>query len=268
MYADDTVLLSKGNTLEEAIITNQALFNQYIDWATIATVCIKTVQSYSVNCFNINVTKTKSMAICSKYKNVLPSVGNPIMKSGHPIVSVNTYPYLGVDIDCNVTFESFIKSTIIFSKIRYVLTFAAAVLVYKQMVLPFFDYLDILVDSGPKKYIDTLQALQFRGIKIIYLYYIEGRRIKNNDEEYLHRELNLSYLNIRRRRHILHMMYNLLERNLALLDTRDNGIVLRSSNSINFINFIEQKLLEDVIFGSSYHLWCRKQTLKLSSIEC
>ena len=31
MYADDTVLLSKGTTLEEAIITNQALFNQYID---------------------------------------------------------------------------------------------------------------------------------------------------------------------------------------------------------------------------------------------
>ena len=145
MYADDTVLLSKGTTLEEAIITNQALFNQYIDWAT-------------VNCLNINVTKTKSMAICSKYKNVLSSDGNPIMKSGHPIVSVNTYPYLGVDIDCNLTFESFIKSTIkkvnyklyIFSKIRYVLTFAAAVLVYKQMVLPFFDYLDILVDSGPK----------------------------------------------------------------------------------------------------------------------
>ena len=201
------------------------------------------------------------MAICSKHKNILSSDENPIMKSGHPVLPVNTYTYLGVDIDCNLTFESFIKSTIkkvnyklyLFSKIRYVLTFAAAVLVYKQMVLPFFDYLDILVDSGPKKYIDKLQALQFRGIKIIYHYYIEGRRIKNNDEEYLHSELNLSYLNIRRRRHILHMMYNLVERNPALLDTRDKGIILRSSNSVNFI---EQKLNSEIYIKSPFVRGC------------
>ena len=43
------------------------------------------------------------------------------------------------------------------------LTFAAAILVYKQMVLPFFDYLDILIDSGLKLHIDKLQQLQFRG---------------------------------------------------------------------------------------------------------
>ena len=33
--------------------------------------------------------------------------------------------------------------------------------IYKQMVLPFFDYLDILIDSGMKNYIDKLQRLQF-----------------------------------------------------------------------------------------------------------
>ena len=77
------------------------------------------------------------------------------------------------------------------------------------MVLPFFDYLDILIASGPKKYIDKLQALQFRGIQIIYRYRINNRRIKNRDGAYLHKELRLSYLVCRCRRHLLHMMFNL-----------------------------------------------------------
>ena len=43
----------------------------------------------------------------------------------------------------------------------------SAVLVYKEMVLSFFDYVDILIDSRSKKYIEKLQILQFRGIQII-----------------------------------------------------------------------------------------------------
>ena len=88
----------------------------------------------------------------------------------------------GCSVDCHLSFETFLKSTIkkvnyklyLFSKIRSLLTFAAAVLVYKQIILPFFDYLNILIDSRPKKYIDRLQVLQFRGIKIIYQYHIDG----------------------------------------------------------------------------------------------
>ena len=57
------------------------------------------------------------------------------------------------------------------------------------MVLPFFDYMDILIDAGPKKYIDKLQQLQVRGIKIIYQYHFEGRRIKNTDEALVHSSL-------------------------------------------------------------------------------
>ena len=166
-----------------------------------------------------------------------------------------------MDIDSTLSFETFLKSIIrkvnfklyLFSKIRYVLTHAAAILVYKQMVLPFFDYLDILIDSGPKKYIDKLQALQFRGIQIIYQYHINGRRIKNTDEDYLHKELRISYLVQRRQRHILHMMYNLRLRRPELLDTRDKGKELRSSK---LINFKEDKLNYDVYVKSPYVRGC------------
>ena len=50
------------------------------------------------------------------------------------------------------------------------------------MILPFFDYLYILIDGGPKLYIDKLQHLQFRGIKIIYQYKINGEQITSKDK--------------------------------------------------------------------------------------
>ena len=98
-------------------------------------------------------------------------------------------------------------------------------MVYKQMVLPFFDYLDILVDSGPKYYADKLQNLQFRGIKIIYQYYIDGEKITSKDEERLHQQLGLEFLNVHHIKHLLHTMYNLNTRRPDLLDCKDKGIV-------------------------------------------
>ena len=56
MYADDTVLLSTGENQEEMVMTNQLLFNQYIDWA-------------ENNCLSINVKETKQMILCTKSKN-------------------------------------------------------------------------------------------------------------------------------------------------------------------------------------------------------
>ena len=72
-------------------------------------------------------------------------------------------------MDRNLTFEAFLKSIIqkvnyklyLFGKIRYTLTFAAAILVYKQMVLPFFDYLDLLIDTGFKLNIDNYNNCSF-----------------------------------------------------------------------------------------------------------
>ena len=63
------------------------------------------------------------------------------------------------------------------------------------MVLPFFfDYLDVLIDSCLKKYTDKLQYLQYGGIKIVFQYCIDGRKIKNSDESRLHSELGLDFL--------------------------------------------------------------------------
>ena len=186
MYADDTVLLSTGESFDDALTVNQLVFDQYINWA-------------EVNCLNINVNKTKQMMFCTRGKNCLIKDSLAIRKEDVVISNTSHCTYLGVNVDQNLCFDTFLKSIIqkvnyklyLFSKIRYVLTFAAAVLVYKQMVLPFFDYLDVLIDSGSKKHTDKLQVLQFRGIQIIYQYLFDGRKIQNSDEELLHKELGI-----------------------------------------------------------------------------
>ena len=46
MYADDTVLLSHGTSLNGVLDVNQKLFDDYVRWS-------------DINLLNINVTKTK-----------------------------------------------------------------------------------------------------------------------------------------------------------------------------------------------------------------
>ena len=106
---------------------NQSLFDQYVDWA-------------DVNSLSINVTKTKNMTLCSKYKMLGYNEKKTQICKGDSIVGhVQSYTYLGVDIDSMLSFDIFLKSTIrkvnyilyLFSKIRYVLTLTAAILVYR-----------------------------------------------------------------------------------------------------------------------------------------
>ena len=61
------------------------------------------------------------------------------MCNNNKIKQVDSYVYLGGDTDRHLTFEPFIKSTkqkvnyklYLFGKTRYLLTFTAAILVYK-----------------------------------------------------------------------------------------------------------------------------------------
>ena len=146
MYADDTVLMSTAENVDDAQCASQKILDKYVHWS-------------QINGLRINVTKTKHMFFNSRNRNQQPM--HNLCITGGMVTNTDTYVYLGVNMDRNLIFEPFLKSIIqkvnyklyLFSKIRYMLTFAAATLVYKQMVLPFFDYIDILIDSGLKHYI-------------------------------------------------------------------------------------------------------------------
>ena len=126
---------------------------------------------------------------------------------------------------------------------------AHPLLVYKQMVLPFFDYLDLLIDLGLKLHIDKLPQLQFRGIKIIYQYHMHGPKITSDDECLLHSELGLEFLERRRVKHLLHMMYDLQYRRPDLIAFSDKNVVLRSSSKTVFMY---DNLYSDIYVKSSY----------------
>ena len=227
MYADDTVLISSGENYKSAMDENQSLFERYINWT-------------SRNGLQINVTKTKHMLLSSKSKSIVPDVN--IIKDNLLIHNTHMYTYLGCNLDSNLSLDLFVKDIVrrvnfklyLFGKIRYLLTFDAAVTVYKQMVLPFFDYLDIMIEGCIKKHVDKLQALQFRGIKIIYQYIYTGRKITSKDESVLHAELGLLTLENRRKKHLLNMMYNLKTRRPELLAEHRGSMILRSNQCILF----------------------------------
>ena len=251
MYADDTILLSYGDNVNDAVQLNQSQFDIYIKWT-------------NKNGLKINAMKTQHMLFCSKSANKNVDPNYHVQKGDRVISNTLTYKYLGCTLDQNLTLEAFVKDIVqrvnfklyLFSKIRHQLTFEAAVLVYKQMVLPFFDYLDILIDCCVKKYIEKLQRLQFRGIKIIYQYKIEGKQITNKDEMKLHHNLKLSYLEERRKRHLLNMMYSLVAQRKDLIVVNNTERSLRSDRNIHF----EEDLIKSEIYGKSpyirgNHLW-------------
>ena len=85
-----------------------------------------------------------------------------------------------------------------------------------------------------KKYVEELQSQQFRGIKIIYQYDIDGKKITNKDETMLHDQLGLSYLENQRKQHLLKLMYTVMSRRPDLLIVRERERVLQSDKCIHF----------------------------------
>ena len=79
-----------------------------------------------------------------------------------------------------------------------------------------------------------MQRLQFCGIKFIYQYKINGEQITSKDEIELHNQLSLSFLDVRRKKHLLKMMYDMIVRKPELIAESKSTMSLRSDNSIRF----------------------------------
>ena len=78
-----------------------------------------------------------------------------------------------------------------------------AILSFKQMVLPTFDYCDILIESGPEDLIKEIQTIQNHCLRCC-LGIIDPRLISIND---LHTECSCKKLLLRRRETLLCRMY-------------------------------------------------------------
>ena len=161
LYADDTVLYSAH---EDPIVACNNILNGL---HLVHKWCNK-------NKLTINVKKTKHMFFMPKRRpcdTIIPTVKlNDVI-----LENVDCYNYLGVLIDNNLKFEFFLKNKCKrinqciyqLGKMRKYVNNNIACTIYKQTIVPLFDYADFLVDSGPKYYVDRLDTLHEKAICII-----------------------------------------------------------------------------------------------------
>ena len=90
------------------------------------------------------------------------------------IQQVPTFKYLGVTLDATLTYKSHITSMVntilhkkfVLGKVLRHLTTSAAILIFRTMIVPYFDYCDVIYQGAAKDELDLLQRLQNKCLKM------------------------------------------------------------------------------------------------------
>ena len=174
----------------------------------------------NMNALSINVKNTKIMVFGShsrvkKAKNISLRINNV------QIQCVPNYKYLGFKLDPVLSFSNHIStllSTIahkayILSRIRRFITEYSALRIYKAMLLPYFDYADIVYDKARQSDLDKLQRVQNKSLKICLL------ANSKTDTDFVHTHARTPKLCNRRKVHLRNFMFT-QKRLLHLLDAK------------------------------------------------
>lgn len=200
LYADDTVLYFSHPSIDRIeLALNSDLENMYY-W-----MC--------QNKLSVNCQKTVCMLIGSNHmiskKNVLRVSLNDIS-----IDQVHHVKYLGVLVDEKLNWNLHIDNMLkkigqmvgFLGRLRRFLSESVLKLIYSSLILPYFDYGDVIYSAAFRKYTDRLQKLQNRAGRII---------LKIKPESHvsvleMHNALNWQLLDKRRNHHSLVLMYKIM----------------------------------------------------------
>ena len=198
LYADDTVVYLSGKNIRWVTDNLQASIDKFINWC-------------EVNQLTINTKKTKVMILGSRYMiKKANNFGVNMMINNENLQTVPTYKYLGVHLDQTLSLEYHVKSVVknishklyVFSKIRRFLSEKAALDIYKTMILPYFDYGDVIFMFSNENLLRKLDRLHIRGLKI------SKKILSTIDESDLLKSSNLSNLRNRRTVHLRNFLFN------------------------------------------------------------
>ena len=220
LYADDTVIFLEGNDVPQLQENMQSLLNIFSHWCKENKLSINTEKNEMV-CFG-----TKQRV--KRFKNLKLSLLNDIIQQ------VPSYKYLGIILDNGLNFNLQMQQTMnkvshklyILSKVRQYLTKESAILIYKSMILPYFDYGDIVYMFSSKNELDKMERLQERCINICTTTYGKDN-IKNIRSTY-----KLPTLERRRKCHINNFMY---KRNTNIENIDNEIIRTRSKSAKKFV---------------------------------
>ena len=238
LYADDTVLLSMGPDI------TQCKINMQLDLTRIATWCHS-------NKLSLNIKKTKCMLFGSRVR--LKHTRCPKLSIDNTNIDfVHQYKYLGVILDPHLTFNKHLNNIIkitshkinLLSKIKQYLTESASLTIYKSMILPYFDYGDILFINSPNKLLGKLDKLQKRAIKLCL------RPGEHIPEDMLLRSANVAKLSKRRDSHLLNFMYK-KKTSIELLDIKDVNTRARAAPLFKTIIPKYEKYKNSVLYSGA-----------------
>ena len=208
LYADDTVIHTAGCDMEEVTRNLQVSLDKFVNWCR-------------ANKLSLNSGKTKCMVFGTRQR--VKKASKCVIKIGNtPLKIVPTYKYLGFTLDSTLSFNYQVRSVSsmvsykinLLAKIRKYLTDDVALKIYKSMILPYFDYGDIVYDGASQGETDKLQRLQNKGLKICMGF---NRRY---DTDNLHVLTKMPKLKVRRNAHLNNFMYNRVKSNVGV-DGRD-----------------------------------------------
>ena len=164
MYADDTsisIAASSLPELESALNTELTYLHEWLN----------------VNKLSLNIAKTELMLIRSRQRLSATTTGHSltVQIKGHEIDRVPHTKSLGVHIDQNLSWSKHVNETakIVSSgigalkRLRPFICGDTAILLYRALIEPYFDYCCPVWDGLSNELADKLQKLQNRGIRVI-----------------------------------------------------------------------------------------------------
>ena len=216
LYADDTVLFTANQNFNVSMRKMQNDLKCLEHWC-------------NVNGIKANIDKSKVMLFGGK--NVVKHIEDfSLSLCGKELQKVSSYSYLGITLDENLNYGLHVQGTIrkasnklkLFRRMRRFLNLKAAVLVYKNMLLPVIEHGDIFLPAATADKRKKLQTLQNKGLRCAL-----GRDRFTSSHE-LHVEAKLLKLKYRRDEHILNYMYSKSFDSTMLKKPRTVGVCTRS----------------------------------------
>ena len=161
LYADDTAVFCKSETINQLEIMLQNQCNLISNWI-------------SLNRLRLNEDKTKVMLFGPKKKVERHELN--IYFSGKKIEFVKHFKYLGVILDINLNWSMHVKSLVnkvtraigSIHRVRQYISHKNMINLYHSLILPHIDYCCITWGLRSKLVIDRLQKFQNRFIRMLF----------------------------------------------------------------------------------------------------
>ena len=205
LFADDCVIYFSGNIWKNVFDILQSDLNNVSTWLL-------------DNGLRLNTAKTKALIIGSRSK--LNFIKDPTLfvSNNCQIDFITQYDYLGTIFDSDMSLLPLYKRTLklasnkifLLRKIRKYIDYNTAISIYKQTILPIFDYSVFLLMSLTKGQQSELQTMQNDVLR-----FAKNVRIKDMVSRIeLHTEAKILSLGQRREKQLLTLMYKLSQKGI------------------------------------------------------